>query len=91
MDGFVIFVRGAVPGDRVKARVYRKKRDFAEARAIEVLEPSADRIDAPCPYHGTCGGCQWQHMRYERQLEYKREFIEEALARIGGLPFVSVH
>ncbi|MFC1821543.1 23S rRNA (uracil(1939)-C(5))-methyltransferase RlmD [Thermodesulfobacteriota bacterium] len=91
LDGFVIFLRGAIPGDRVMARVVRKKRDYAEARVIELLESSADRIDAPCPYHGTCGGCQWQHMIYERQLEYKRTFIEEALAHISGLKSVTIH
>jgi 23S rRNA (uracil1939-C5)-methyltransferase len=84
-DGFVIFVKGAVPGDTVRAVLTRKKQDFAEARVIEVVESSSDRVDAPCPYFGHCGGCQWQQVHYPRQLEYKRSLVEEAMARIGGL------
>jgi len=79
MDGLVIFVKGAIPGDRVRALIYRKKKAFAEARVQELLAPSPDRIEAPCPYFGICGGCQWQHVRYERQIEYKRGHVEEAL------------
>jgi len=90
LEGFVLFVRGAIPGDRVKALVVKKKRDYAEARVIELLEPSSDRVEAPCPYHGFCGGCQWQHMRYERQLADKRAHIKEAMGRIGSLPDVRV-
>ncbi len=90
-DGFVVFVRGGVPGDRVMARVYRKKKGYAEAAIVEVLEPSPDRVPAPCPYAGICGGCQWQHVAYERQLEYKRGHVLDALERIGGLRGVPVH
>lgn len=90
LNGLVLFVRGAIPGDRIKAQVVKKKRDYAEARLIELLEPSPDRIEAPCPYHGFCGGCQWQHMRYERQLEYKKGHVREAMSRIGSLPDVQV-
>ena len=90
-NGLVLFVKGAIPGDRVKALVFKKKRDYAEARLTELLEPSPDRVEAPCPYHGYCGGCQWQHVRYERQLEYKKEHIIEATARIGSLKNVPVH
>ncbi len=89
-DGFVVFVRGGVPGDRVIARVYRKKKGYAEAAVIEVLEPSPDRVPAPCTYAGVCGGCQWQHVAYGRQLEYKRDHVVEALERIGGLRGVPV-
>lgn len=85
LDGYVIFVKGGVPGDRVMARVIKKKRDYADANLVELLESSPDRIQAPCPYSGYCGGCQWQHLRYERQLEYKSEFIRESMARIGTL------
>jgi len=67
LDGLVIFVNGAVPGDRVRALLFRKKKAYAEARIEEILVPSSDRIQAPCPYFGTCGGCQWQHLTYERQ------------------------
>jgi 23S rRNA (uracil1939-C5)-methyltransferase len=90
-NGLVLFVRGAIPGDKVKAQVVKKKRHYAEARLTELLEPSPDRIKAPCSYHGYCGGCQWQQVRYERQLEYKKEHIIEATARIGSLSEVKVH
>jgi 23S rRNA (uracil1939-C5)-methyltransferase len=90
-DGLVIFVRGAIPGDRIMAQVSRRKKAYAEARMIELLDPSPDRIVAPCPYSGQCGGCQWQHVRYERQLEYKKEHVRDALARIGAVSGVPVH
>jgi 23S rRNA (uracil1939-C5)-methyltransferase len=62
LNGLVLFVRGAMPGDRVVAQVIKKKRDYAMAKMTELLEPSPDRIQAPCPYSGFCGGCQWQHV-----------------------------
>ena len=91
LDGFVVFVRGAVPGDRIKGRIVRKKKDYSEARMTELLEPSPDRVQAPCPYSGYCGGCQWQHVSYERQLQYKRAHIEEAMTHIGCIAGVPVH
>ena len=90
MDGFVIFVRGAVPGDRVMARIYKKKKDYAEAGLVELLDASCDRIEAACPYAGYCGGCQWQHVAYEKQLTFKSEHIKEPLERIAGLKDVLV-
>jgi 23S rRNA (uracil1939-C5)-methyltransferase len=90
-DGLVVFVRGAIPGDSVRAQVTKKKKDYAEARIVSLLEPSPDRVFAPCPYSGHCGGCQWQHVRYQRQLEYKKGHVQEALARIGNLSGVPIH
>ena len=90
-DGLVVFVRGAIPGDSVRAQVIKKKKDYAEARIVSLLEPSPDRVFAPCPYSGHCGGCQWQHVRYQRQLEYKKGHVQEALARIGNLSGVLIH
>jgi 23S rRNA (uracil1939-C5)-methyltransferase len=80
-DGYVVFVSGAVPGDRVVAVVGKAKKAYAEARAIEVLEPSPDRI-APVADHP---GAPWQVLPYERQLEVKAEQVTEALTRIGRL------
>jgi 23S rRNA (uracil1939-C5)-methyltransferase len=91
VDGMAVFVDQAVPGDRVLARVYRKKRRYAEARAIQVLEPSADRVPAPCPYSGTCGGCKWQFLSYDRQLDYKRQQVAESLEHIGMMRDIPVH
>lgn len=91
VDRFVVFVRGGVPGDLLRVRVVRKKKDYAEARVLEVLRPSPDRVTPPCPYAGTCGGCTWQHVAYDRQLAFKRSHVVEAIERIGGLQGVPVH
>ena len=80
-DGYVVFVAGGVPGDRVRARVHRSKRAYAEARAIEIVQPSPDRID-PVAEHP---GIPWQVLPYERQLEVKQEQVADALRRIGHL------
>lgn len=85
-DGLVVFVHGALPGDRVRAGILKKKKAFAEARVLEVLSPSPHRTEPPCPYFPHCGGCRWQHALYARQLEYKREHVVDALTRIGTLP-----
>jgi len=78
-DGYVVFVRGAIPGDRVRARITKSKRDYAEARAEEVLEPGPDRIEARAPHPGA----PWQVLPYERQLEEKERQVRDALVRIG--------
>jgi 23S rRNA (uracil1939-C5)-methyltransferase len=80
-DGYVVFVTGAVPGDRVRAVIGKRKRAYAEARAVEILEPSPDRI-APVADHP---GAPWQVLSYERQLEVKQAQVHEALRRIGKL------
>lgn len=85
-DGdFVVFVRGAVPGDRVRAQVTRRKQRHAEARLVELLEPSPVRVPAPCVHAGDCGGCEWQTLAYPTQLEFKQRQVVESLAHIGGL------
>jgi 23S rRNA (uracil1939-C5)-methyltransferase len=81
LDGYVVFVAGAVPGDRVKAVVGKSKRAYAEARAVEIVAPSPDRIP-PVADHP---GAPWQVLPYERQLEIKAEQVADALARIGRL------
>ena len=79
--GYVVFVAGAVPGDRVRAVVYKRKRSYAHARAVEILDPSPERI-APVADHP---GVPWQVLPYERQLEVKHAQVDEALRRIGKL------
>ncbi|MEA2350067.1 MAG: rRNA (uracil1939-C5)-methyltransferase [Thermoleophilaceae bacterium] len=79
-DGFVVFVQGAIPGDRVRAVVTKAKRGYAEARVVELLEPSPDRIEPRAPHPGA----PWQVLPYERQLEEKQRQVREALERIGG-------
>ena len=84
-EGFVLFVGRALPGDKVRARVTRVKRSFAEAIAEEVLEEGPDSIEPPCPYVGTCGGCPWQRLDYPAQLRVKESQVQDAIERIGGL------
>ena len=83
LNGFVVFVRRGLPGDVVRARVTRVKRNHAEATALEVIEAGAPRVDAPCEHYPACGGCRFQDLAYEAQLEAKSAQVEEALRRIG--------
>ena len=91
IDGMAVFVDQTVPGDRVEARIVKKRKQYAEARVLALIRPSEDRVPAPCPYSGYCGGCKWQFLRYDRQLVYKRRHVAEALGHIGGLPDADVH
>jgi 23S rRNA (uracil1939-C5)-methyltransferase len=84
-DGVVVFVDRALPGDRVLARIQRVKRRHGEAIAFERLSGGPDRVEAPCPHFGVCGGCRWQDLRYERQLEHKQQQVLDALQRIAGI------
>ena len=84
LNGFVVFVRRGLPGDTVRARVTKVKRSHAEAIAVEVVEPGADRVEAPCLHYPACGGCRFQDLAYERQLEAKAGQVGDAMARIGG-------
>ena len=85
LNGFVVFVRRGLPGDTVRARVTKVKRSHAEATAVEVVEPSAKRVEAPCAHYPACGGCRFQDLAYEAQLDAKQEQVREALRRIGGI------
>src|SRR6266487_308198 len=85
LTGFVVFVRRGLPGDTVRARVTKVKRSHAEALAVEVVEPSAKRVDAPCAHYPACGGCRFQDLAYGAQLEAKQEQVRDALRRIGGI------
>jgi 23S rRNA (uracil1939-C5)-methyltransferase len=85
-DGYVVFVEGALPGDRVRAEVTKAKRKFAEARTVELLSPGANRVADRCVHGGEpCPGAPWQGLPYESQLAYKQEQVGDALRRIGGL------
>ena len=91
LDGFTIFVDQAVPQDRVKARIVKKKKNYAKARTLEVIKPSAMRVTPPCPYSGTCGGCKWQFLEYKHQLHFKQQHVSDALIHIGFLKDIPVH
>jgi len=91
IDTFVVFIDGALPGDRVRARIVKKKKQFAEARALEVLSPSPHRIAPPCPHFGPCGGCKLQHFEYAQQQEWKRRHVIDAFERIGAFSNLQIN
>jgi 23S rRNA (uracil1939-C5)-methyltransferase len=83
LNGFVLFVRRGLPGDLVRARVTKVKKNHAEAVATDVLEPGAGRVDAPCSHYPACGGCRFQDLAYEAQAHEKESQVRDALERIG--------
>lgn len=82
---FVIFVPFTAVGDRISCRITEVKRSFAKGTVIDLLHSSKDRVKPPCPYFGTCGGCQIQHLNEKAQLTYKQAAVHDALKRIGHL------
>ncbi len=84
-EGKVIFVSGAVPGDIVNIQIGKNKKDWAEGRAVKIVQPAADRLEAFCKHFGTCGGCKWQMLPYYKQLQFKQQEVEQNLKRIGKL------
>jgi 23S rRNA (uracil1939-C5)-methyltransferase len=91
LDGMAVFVDQAVPGDRAVIRIFKKKKNYAEARVVDLVEPSAFRVIAPCEYSGYCGGCKWQFLNYDQQLIYKRKHVRDSLEHIGLIKDVAVH
>lgn len=89
-DGFVVFVPKSLPGDKVRARIIKKKSNFANAMLLEIISPSADRTEPKCAYFGKCGGCKFQNYKYEKQLEYKRQLVRDSFERIGGFTDLDV-
>src|SRR3989449_10266756 len=83
-DGYVVFVRGGLPGDRLRVRVVEARGRFGRAVIDEVLVASPDRVDPPCPYFGRCGGCRLQHLAYSAQLAFKEKQVRDCLERLGG-------
>lgn len=84
-DGKTIIVSGAIPGDIVNARVKKAKSKYYEADAVEILTPSPFRVEPECEHFGVCGGCKWQNMSYEKQLEFKQDEVVNNIKRIGGI------
>ncbi|MBQ6094432.1 MAG: class I SAM-dependent RNA methyltransferase, partial [Lachnospiraceae bacterium] len=84
VEGFTLFVKDAVPGDVVTAKIMKSKKTYAYARLEKVETPSPFRVEPPCKFHRQCGGCQLQALSYEKQLEFKQKKIRNNLLRIGG-------
>ncbi len=91
INGLAVFIDGAVPQDRVVARIVKKKKRFAEARLMDVIRPSPFRMAPRCRYSGFCGGCRLQILAYDKQLEYKRQHVVDSLAHIALMPDITVH
>ena len=85
IEGFTVFVPGTTPGDKVSATVISVQKSHARALPLTINEPSASRIDAPCRYFQSCGGCQMQHIAYEEQLKHKGNLVAQSLLRIGNI------
>ena len=84
-EGYVVFVRGGLPGDTLDVRVLETRARYARGAIETVVTPSADRVAAPCPYFGRCGGCRLQHLAYPAQLAFKEKQVRDCLERLGGL------
>ncbi len=87
-EGKTVFVPLTITGEKISAQVVREKKRFAEAEMTELLLASPDRVEPGCPYFGACGGCSYQHMAYDRQLQVKARQVEQTLQRLGRLPEV---
>ena len=84
VEGFTLFVKDAVMGDTVEARIVKNKKNYAYARLEKVTKPSPFRVEPKCAYHRQCGGCQLQALSYEKQLAFKQDKVKNSLIRIGG-------
>ncbi|MDL5050173.1 TRAM domain-containing protein [Oscillatoria amoena NRMC-F 0135] len=90
VDGKVLFIEGVAPGDVVDVQVTKIKSNFLEGRLSRLVKPSSNRVDPVCNHFGFCGGCKWQHLNYETQLQYKQQQVADSLERIGSLSFPPV-
>jgi 23S rRNA (uracil1939-C5)-methyltransferase len=90
-EGMRVFVDGALPGERVKAKLDLVKKTYAKGRAVEIIAASNQRVEPPCPYYDRCGGCQIMHLAYPGQLAIKRQRVRDALERIGGFKDAAVN
>ena len=90
IDGKVVFVRNAVPGDLVEIQLTKNKKDYAEARLIKVIEASSERIAPQCVHFGICGGCSFQNLPYSIQLSWKEKIVCEALQKIGKFDEINI-
>ena len=91
IDGAPAAVTGGIPGELVRAEVVKVFPERVVLQVVDVIEPSPDRVEPPCPYYSSCSGCQWQHVSYRRQLEDKASRVEVALAAYQNLRRAEVH
>ncbi|MEX0881889.1 MAG: TRAM domain-containing protein, partial [Cyclobacteriaceae bacterium] len=85
-EGKVVFVSNVAPGDVVDVRILKGRSSFMEGEAIEIHKFSENRVDPFCDHFGVCGGCKWQHISYELQLDYKRQQVVDQFQRIAKVP-----
>ena len=85
IDGVVLFVEYAVPGDVVNVKIIKKKKNYMEGVITSMIKPSEQRMEPFCEHFGICGGCKWQHLPYEMQLQAKQQQVYDQLVRIGHL------
>ena len=85
IDGYPIFIEGAILGERVKVLIVKVKKNYAYGKLLEVIESSAERVEPKCKVYKRCGGCTVQHMSYKKQLDYKFERVKDCISKIGGL------
>ncbi|MFH1313000.1 MAG: class I SAM-dependent RNA methyltransferase [Candidatus Eisenbacteria bacterium] len=84
-DNYVIFVPDVIPGEKARLKITAAKRSYGKGALVHLLEPSSDRIEPPCAVYGVCGGCQYQHVSYDKSLEFKEQQLKDICRRIGGL------
>lgn len=88
--GYTIFVEGALPEEEIEVKIIKTKKNYGFGKLVKILKPSSERIEPVCEIFNKCGGCDIQHLSYERQLEYKKQKVEDALSRIGEIVDVKV-
>lgn len=89
-NNLAVFASGGLPGERVVVEVDDRQRRYVRAHVVDVLVPAPERVRPPCPYFGTCGGCQWQHLAYEAQLRWKTELVHRQFRRIAHLESITI-
>ena len=91
VDGYTLFVKDALIGDTAEVKVIKTKKHYGYGRLMRIITPSPDRVEAPCPHARSCGGCQIQHLSYERQLAFKENKVRNLLSRVGHVEDYVMH